>query len=244
MATKKRNRKRKSQNPTTLDHAGSDTPRFEEGQSREEEQAAYDSVSVTGSGRDVTAEEPTEALTEPQPEAPTMDDWEYQPAKALGPAAPNFTHREVAKSSTADRYNIDNTPEPQILRGAYGVAENCLQKIREEFGPFTANSWYRCEALERIIARQGFVSWCAKNNMPSDTSSWDTYFGRKSHPKGMAVDFEIIGVPNDELYTWCVSNLTFDQCIREFPKEGDPSSGWVHISYNATSNRGEAFTIG
>lgn len=223
---------------------GDAAPRFEEGQSAEQEQAAYDSVSVTGSGRDVTAEEPTEAFTEPQPEAPTVDDWEYDPSKRFEPDAPNFTHREVARSSTADRYGIDNTPSPMVLQAACGLAVNCLMPIRAEFGAFAPQSWYRGEDLERIIARQGFVNWVKKHGKPSDTDSWDEYFRLKSHPKGMAADIEIIGVPNDELYQWCLANLKFDQLIREFPKEGDPMSGWVHISYNATSNRGEAFTIG
>ena len=209
-----------------------------------DEQARYDSVSVTGSGRDVTAEEPTEAFTEPQPEAPTVDPWEFDPFKKLGDDAPNFTHREVAKSSTADRYGIDNTPSPQVLRAAHALAVNCLQPMRAEFGKFAPQSWYRGEALERIVAKQGFVNWCHRHTKPSDTDSWDEYFARKSHPKGMAADCEIIGVPNDELYQWCLANLQFDQLIREFPKEGDPMSGWVHISYNATANRGEAFTIG
>lgn len=208
------------------------------------EQARYDSVSVTGSGRDVTAEEPTEASTEPEPEVVVMADFVYGPAKRFEPDAPNFTHREVARSSTADRYGIDNTPNEEVLRNAYALAVNCLMPIRNEFGKLTPNSWYRGEQLEKVVARQGFINWCAKHRKQRGVDTWNEYFAKKSHPKGQAADIEIIGVPNDELYTWCVANLTFDQCIREFPKEGDPMSGWVHISYNAGNNRGQAFTIG
>jgi len=208
------------------------------------DQDRYDSVTTTGSGRDVEAEEPTEASTEPEPEAPTVDDWEYDPSKRFEPDAVHFTHREVARSSIADRYGIDNTPSPQVLQAAYALAVNCLMPMRVKYGKLSPQSWYRGEDLERIVARQGFVNWVKKHGKPSDTNSWTEYFLRKSHPKGMAADVEIIGVPNDELYQWCLANLTFDQLIREFPKEGDPMSGWVHISYNATNNRGEAFTIG
>ena len=37
---------------------------------------------------------------------------------------------------------------------------------------------------------------------------------------------------------------TLDQLIREFPKAGDPMSGWVHISFDEENNRQQAFTIG
>ena len=30
----------------------------------------------------------------------------------------------------------------------------------------------------------------------------------------------------------------------EFPKKGDPMSGWVHVSWSQTNNRKQAFTIG
>jgi len=209
-------------------------------QEAEQEQADYDSVSVTGSGRDVS----TEASTEPEPEVVVMADFVYDPAKRFEPEAPNFTHREVARSSTADRYNIDNTPNEEVLRNAYDLAVNCLMPIRNEFGAYAPQSWYRGEALERVICRQAFVDWCSKYSKARGVEAWNEYFAKKSHPKGQAADIEIIGVPNDELYQWCLANLTFDQLIREFPKEGDPMSGWVHISYNAIKNRGQAFTIG
>ncbi len=223
---------------------GDATPAFQEGQSAEEEQAAYDSVSVTGSGRDVMTEAVNQAFTEPEPEVVVMADFVYGPAKRFEPDAPNFTHREVARSSTADRYGIDNTPNEEVLRNAYALAVNCLMPIRNEFGGYAPQSWYRGEQLEKVVARQGFINWCAKYTKQRGVDTWNEYFAKKSHPKGQAADIEIIGVPNDELYTWCVANLEFDQCIREFPKEGDPMSGWVHISYNAIKNRGQAFTIG
>ena len=77
-----------------------------------------------------------------------------------------------------------------------------------------------------------------------NSSSWAQYFAQKSHPKGEAVDIEIPGISNDELIEWIDANIpVYDQLIREFPKPGDPSSGWVHCSYSATINRRERFII-
>lgn len=247
MARKRKKKVKGTSNPETTPDKPADVLVDPEGfggsDYAEDEQDRYDSVSVTGSGRDVTAEEPTEALTEPEPEVVIVQSFVYVPSARFEPDAPNFTHREVARSSTADRYNIDNTPNEEVLRNAYALAVNCLMPVRAEFGAFAPNSWYRGEALERVICRQSFIDWCTKYQKPRGVEAWNEYFAKKSHPKGQAADIEIIGVPNDELYKWCVANLTFDQCIREFPKEGDPMSGWVHISYNAGNNRGQAFTI-
>lgn len=232
MVRKRKKKAKGTSNPETTDEV---TPE----QEQEEEQSRYDSVTVTGSGRDVSKE----PFPEPQQEAAAMTDFVYGAAKRFEPDAPNFTHREVARSSTADRYNIDNTPNEEVLRNAYALAVNCLMPVRHAFGAFAPNSWYRGEALERVICRQSFIDWCTKYKKQRGVDAWNEYFARKSHPKGQAADIEIIGVPNDELYQWCLANLKFDQLIREFPKDGDPMSGWVHISYNATQNRGQAFTI-
>lgn len=188
------------------------------------------------------------AEPEPEPEPEVEEDATeerpiplvYTPAGLLHPDAPNFRMYEVARSQTAARHNIDNTPPADIIAAAQALAVNVLQPIRNEFGSFSPQSWYRSEALERQLCQKSFMSWRDRN--PGKT--WQDYFARKSHPKGEAVDFEIIGISNDELFQWCKENLEFDQLIREFPKAGDPTSGWVHISYSATNNRNEAFTIG
>ena len=158
----------------------------------------------------------------------------------------NFTHGEVAYSSTADRLGIDNTPDELVLERAELVAIECLQPARVHYGiPFRPNSWFRCPALERVIAGKGFESWCARNHrIATEEEAWLEYLKRKSHPRGEAVDHEIPGVPNDDLFAWYQANVEFDQLIREFPKPGDPSSGWVHISKRAANNRQQAFTIG
>jgi len=160
----------------------------------------------------------------------------------------NFTHTEVANSSTADRLGIDNTPGELVLEQAELVALGCLQRSREHFGiGYVPNSWFRCELLERSIAGKGFANWATGRGFivvdGIESDAWKQYFARKQHPKGNAVDHEIPGVDNDELFEWYKANVEFDQLIREFAKPGDPKSGWVHISLLPSGNRNQAFAI-
>jgi hypothetical protein len=56
------------------------------------------------------------------------------------------------------------------------------------------------------------------------------------HARGQAADFECYSVDNRELFDWITQNLEFDQAILEF-YDGDPNSGWIHVSYNENGNR-------
>lgn len=157
-----------------------------------------------------------------------------------------FLHYEVVKSDTASRMGFDNTVYcPDVEYRARALAENVLDKVREQFGPFSPTSWYRCEDLERYICDKSYRSWCSKRGLDPDKSeSWQTYFMRKQHPSGAAADIEVPGVSNDELFEWIKDNLEFDQLIREFHVEGQPMSGWVHVSWSFDKNRNHAFVIG
>jgi len=157
----------------------------------------------------------------------------YSPNKTL---YGNFKMYEVAKSSTAIRLGIDNTPSDDALDCAYEVAKHILQPARDEFGAYTPSSWFRCEELERAITKTGFQKWCNRHRLnASHAESWETYFALKSHPKGEAVDFEVVGVSNIKLYEWCKTNLpAYDQLIAEFMIKDIPSAGWVHGSYSDT----------
>jgi len=123
----------------------------------------------------------------------------------------NFTMAEFVKSDTANRLNIDNTPEGQHLEAAKALFENVVQKVRDHFGPTVLNSGYRSPDLNEAVRG-------------SKTSQ---------HCKGEAADIEVPGVANAELANWIVDNLDFDQVILEFYTPGQPSSGWVHVSYKA-----------
>jgi hypothetical protein len=133
----------------------------------------------------------------------------------------NFTMAEFIKSDTANRLGIDNTPEGEHLEAAKELFENVVQKVRDHFGPTVINSGYRCPELNEAVRG-------------SKTSQ---------HCHGEAADIEVPGVANGELAQWIVDNLDFDQVILEFYTPGQPSSGWVHVSYKADgSNRKKALT--
>ena len=129
----------------------------------------------------------------------------------------NFTLAELCKSQTATRHGIDNIPKSQlIIDNLIAVSNNILQPIRDNFGiPFSPNSGFRSQELNTKIGS-------------SKTSQ---------HCKGQAVDIEVPTISNLDLANWCSVHLTFDQIILEFYKEGEPSSGWVHISYSLEKNR-------
>ena len=161
----------------------------------------------------------------------------------------NFSYRELNRSSTAARNGIDNTAPGYAIANAVALIENCLQPIRDHYGiPFSPNSWYRCEKLEKIITHRSFYRWMdrkgySKTMIHAVDEAWIEYYHKKSHPRGEAADIEIPGISNDDLFTWCKDNLTFDQLIRECAKPGDPMSGWVHISYKTDNNRNQAFKL-
>ena len=128
---------------------------------------------------------------------------------------------EFIKSDTATKLGIDNTPQGEHLENAKELFENVVQKVRDHFGPTVLNSGYRCPELNEAVRG-------------SKTSQ---------HCHGEAADIEVPGVANGELAQWIVENLDFDQVILEFYTPGQPSSGWVHVSYKADgTNRNKALT--
>lgn len=123
----------------------------------------------------------------------------------------NFTLKELTRSDTADRLDIDNTPNDEQIESLRLLCENILQPVRDHFGkPVKINSGFRCPALNQATGG-------------SATSD---------HCKGQACDFEIDGVSNPELAQWVADNLKYTQLILEFYTQGQPNSGWVHASFN------------
>ena len=132
----------------------------------------------------------------------------------------HFTLREAVKSQTASRRGIDNTPPLELIPAMVRVAEHILEPVRARFRtPIVPSSFYLCPKLNAAVG---------STNPDSQ------------HTKGEAVDFEIAGFTNYEIAKWVSENLDFDQLILECYVPGDPSSGWVHVSYvSATENRRE-----
>lgn len=123
----------------------------------------------------------------------------------------NFSLTELTYSSTAISKRLDNTPTPEIIANMQILVDNVLQPLREQLGKsIKINSGYRSPAVNTSVGG-------------SATSD---------HCKGQAADIEIVGMSNADLANYIVSNFKFTQVILEFYTQGDPNSGWVHISYN------------
>ena len=130
----------------------------------------------------------------------------------------NFQLSELVKSQVADRKGIPNNPSPAHIDNLKSLCLNVLQPIRSHFDePVIISSGYRSAELCIAIGSK-------------PTSQ---------HSEGKAADIEIVNVDNKELAMWIKNNLEFDQLILEFYKEGEPDSGWVHVSYNGENNRNQ-----
>ena len=122
----------------------------------------------------------------------------------------NFHLNEMTRSQTALRRGIDNTPDAATVERLRTLCLTVLQPVRDHFArPLTVNSGYRCPELNAAIGSQ-------------PTSQ---------HIRGEAADVEIPGLDNRVVAEYIRDHLDFDQLILEFYEEGEPSSGWVHVSY-------------
>lgn len=130
--------------------------------------------------------------------------------------ARNFRVQELTRSEIAGRLEIDNRlPGDRELRAAVHLARAVMQPIRDAYGPFSPDSVYRCQDLERAMKRRppGWISV-------------------SPHTQGWACDLEIPGKSTLELAKWAAAELPdYDQVICEChdPEQG-PASGWVHIA--------------
>jgi len=130
----------------------------------------------------------------------------------------NFELAELTKSQVAERKSIPNNPSPDQIDNLKSLCINVLQPIRSEFDkPVIISSGFRSAELCIAIGSK-------------PTSQ---------HAEGKAADLEIPGVDNMELAMWIKNNLNFDQLILEFYKDGQPNSGWVHVSWNGDNNRNQ-----
>ena len=137
--------------------------------------------------------------------------------------SPHFTLAEMTRSQTASRKGIDNTPPDHVIENLKRLCVNVLEPLRAAAGrPLHISSGYRSPALNLVVggARTG------------------------SHPLGEAADFECPGLDNLALAHLLrgLVDVEVDQVILEFYVEGQPSSGWLHVSHREKNNRGEFLT--
>jgi zinc D-Ala-D-Ala carboxypeptidase len=130
----------------------------------------------------------------------------------------NFQLSELVKSQVAERKGIPNNPSPSHIDNLKALCVNVLQPIRSHFdSPVIISSGYRSAELCIAIGSK-------------PTSQ---------HSEGKAADIEVVNVDNKELAEWIRNNLEFDQLILEFYREGEPDSGWIHVSWNTDHNRSQ-----
>ena len=127
----------------------------------------------------------------------------------------------MVKSQTALRLGLDNTPDTDEMKSLLALCENVLEPVRIHWAkPVVVNSGFRALRVNRAIGSR-------------DSSQ---------HAKGEAADIEIPGIDNLVLYYWIAEELDFDQLILEC-YNGEPSSGWVHVSYVGLENRNQTLRI-
>jgi hypothetical protein len=128
----------------------------------------------------------------------------------------NLSLAEVTRSETAKRKGISNMPTPEHIENFKKLAANIFQPIREHFGkPIIISSGYRSAELNKAIG--GSLS--------------------SQHSSGEAIDIDMDGtdITNKQIFDYIKDNLTFDQMIAEFPKQGNPD--WVHVSFAANRSQ-------
>ena len=129
-----------------------------------------------------------------------------------------FTMKELAKSSTADKLGIDNTPTSEASAQLSNLVTHVLDPLREMYGkPITVNSGYRCPKLNAAVGG-------AKSSQHMRGNAADITAGSKTENKKL---FELIR-----------DNLPFDQLLNE------SDYSWVHVSYVSTSkNRKQILSL-
>ncbi len=116
----------------------------------------------------------------------------------------NFTLAELTKT----RFDLDNTPSPQVVENLRTLAEKVLQPLRDAVGPVNVTSGYRSKLVNQAVNG-------ARNS---------------DHLYGYAADLQSPDGNHRKLYDWLKSNAMFTQLIYEFGNDTQPQ--WVHVSYN------------
>lgn len=135
--------------------------------------------------------------------------------------SPHFSLGEMTRSDTATRRGIRNVPSTVQIAALTLLCHRVLEPVRAHFGkPVRITSGFRspdlCLAVGSSIGSQ--------------------------HAKGEAADFEVTGVDNLEVARWIQGQLAFDQLILENYVQGQPNSGWIHVSYRDGRLRKEVLT--
>ncbi len=127
----------------------------------------------------------------------------------------NFSLAELTRSTTATKQNIKEQfiPPSNIVENLSQLCENVLQPIRDEFGSFSPNSGYRCDALNKAVRG-------ARNS---------------EHTKGKAADITIYKQGKNvtgDVFFWLLENketVKWTKIIWEYGNTFCPD--WLHIEF-------------
>ena len=126
----------------------------------------------------------------------------------------NFSLEEFVKSDTAEKYNIDNTPQQNVINNIVSLC-GLLQKIRDKYGkPMHINSGYRCPKLNSKVGG-------SKTSQHMNGSAADISVGSAKQNKEL---FElIVNMANNK-------EIQFRQLIDEYDYK------WVPLGINCKEN--------
>lgn len=129
----------------------------------------------------------------------------------------NFSIKELCKSPTAVKLNLNNTPyDLEVQDNLLYLITEVLQPLRERLQkPIIVTSGYRSLALNKAIGG-------VKNSQ---------------HLKGQAADIHVPSMSISDLFNFIKdSGIEYDQLINEYDQ-------WIHVSYNKKGNRKKAFKL-
>jgi zinc D-Ala-D-Ala carboxypeptidase len=129
----------------------------------------------------------------------------------------NLSLKEVTKSNTASRHNINNQPNQKQLISLISLAQEVFQPTRNYFNrPIFVSSGFRSKELNDKISNSSSTS---------------------QHCKAEAFDLDCDvfgGITNGELFDFIRAKIDFDQLIWEHGNTENPE--WVHVSRKAKGN--------
>lgn len=133
----------------------------------------------------------------------------------------NITYTEATRSDTAKRNGINNYFTPDQLVNMKLLAEHVYEPLVKHFGnKIYITSFFRSDKVNKLIGGVKGSQHLANN--------------------GAAMDLDSISPSNEDIFNYIKDNLTFDQLIIEDLKpEINGGIGWVHVSYQASDNKGE-----
>ena len=123
-----------------------------------------------------------------------------------------FTMKELARSDTASRLGIDNTPPASAVKALEQLVDHVLDPLRAAWGgPIHVNSGYRCPELNKVVGGTPY----------------------SQHQRGEAADITVgtRGANRRLLALIKRLDLPVDQCIDE------KGCRWIHVSHRQGRNR-------